>query len=103
MLLRWRHERLEQVDVPLTAVGHQLRLQTVVAEALDVHRRKRHLKRIADAASKRAMSVAGKDDYVAHACPWCRVDVTRLTLARYAGPPHPDRHRTRAARLGRAG
>ena len=40
VLLRRRHERLHDVDVALAAVGLELGLQAVVAEPLDLDRRR---------------------------------------------------------------
>jgi hypothetical protein len=53
VVLGRRHQRLNDVDVPLAAVREQLRLQAVVAEALDLRAGERYAEVAADAPRQR--------------------------------------------------
>lgn len=66
MLLRGRHQRLHDIDVALAAVRLQLYLETVVAEPVDLHRRKAYTEAVANGPREPTMSTTAEDDNLAH-------------------------------------
>ena len=89
MLLRRRHQRLDDVDVALPAVRLELRLQAVVAEALDLDGGEVDGQLGADVGGQLPVGTAGEDDDVAHGTPqgWGRAVPRRLTgLGRAVAP-----------------
>ena len=68
MLLRRRHERLDDVHVALAAVGEQLRLQAVVAE-LDLDGGELNGEFSTDVLGELAVGASGEHDDLAHGAP----------------------------------
>ena len=90
VLLRRRHQRLHDVDVALAAVGLQLHLQAVVAEAIDAHRRQRDTEAGADPPGELRVGAAAEDDDLPH-----RVETRELCCPAWAadGAETPGRRR----------
>ena len=66
MVLRRRHERLNDVDVFFAAIRQQLNLQAVVAEAKRVRRRKRLSEFGTDVLGQMPMRTPGENDNLTH-------------------------------------
>lgn len=62
VLLGGGHQRLHDIDVPLTAVVEQLRLEAVVAEAGDLHVTAGNLQMVTDLVSQLLVGGTGEDD-----------------------------------------
>ena len=69
VLLRWRDERLDDVDVALPAIGQELGLEAVVAEATDVHPGQAHAQVRANPLRECGMCIPRKHDDVRHVVP----------------------------------
>ena len=66
MLLRRGHQRLNDIDVALSTVGQQLRLDAVVAEPLDHRVGQRDSQMSADVVRESGMSASGVHGHVTH-------------------------------------
>ena len=66
VLLDRRHERLDEVDVALPAVGLQLHFEAIVGESLHAYRLQRRLQVPADLLRQFRMGAAAEDRDVAH-------------------------------------
>lgn len=69
MFLGRRHQGLDDVNVPLAAVGQQLYLEAVVAESLDIHSGSWYPEPLADLVSQTRMCAAREYDDTLHTVP----------------------------------